>query len=365
MRVAVIGAGAGGAAAVAELVQAGHDVVLWNRSAQTLAPFIERGGVEYEGVLGTGFVRPRTITGDIAQAVQDAQIALVCLPTISHAAVAQALAAARAHQVPVVLNPGHTGGALEFRAAYRRASGGATPPIAEFHTLSYIARKYAPAKVTVTGKAKFLRLGALPGGEPALATAQALYPVAQRVPDVLNSSLANLNMTLHAPGAVLGAAWIEATRGDFTFYVQGMTPGVSRVMQALDDERLAVARAFGHELLPLAAEMQKYGTVEPWVTDTSDLVGAIASGEANKRIKAPDSLRHRYYLEDFGHGLVPFIALAAAAKVAAPVANALLDLGASLTGVDFRAQGRTAQTMGIAGLDRDDLLMLVRGEGVR
>ena len=81
-------------------------------------------------------------------------------------------------------------------------------------------------------------------------------------PDVLACDLANVNMVLHAPGAVLAAAWVEATRGDFTFYVQGMTPGVARVMRALDDERRAVARAFGHDLPSLDAEMQAIGTVE-------------------------------------------------------------------------------------------------------
>lgn len=361
MRVAVIGAGAGGAAAVAELCAAGHDVTLWNRSKQTLAPFIARGGVEYEGVLGEGFAKPTAITPEITRAIARAELALVCLPTISHVAVARVLAEARAHTLPVVLNPGHTGGALEFREAYRRASGGPVPPIAEFHTLTYIARKYQPQRVTVSGKGKFLRLGTLPGGAAATARAQALYPMAEAVPDVLNSSLANLNMTLHAPGAVLGALWIEATRGDFTFYVQGMTPGAIRVMQQLDAERLAVARAFGHELLPLGAEMQKYGTVEASVRDPNDLLVAIAGGEANKKLRAPDSLEHRYYKEDFGHGLVPFIALAEIARVAAPTANALLELGSRLTGNDYRANGRTAETMGIAGLDREGLLRVVRG----
>ncbi|MSQ73681.1 MAG: NAD/NADP octopine/nopaline dehydrogenase [Betaproteobacteria bacterium] len=361
MRVAVIGAGAGGASAVAELTIAGHQVALWNRSEQTLAPFVERGGVEYEGVLGEGFAKPALITADIAHAVHGAEVALVCLPTISHVAIARSLAQAGAHAMPVVLNPGHTGGALEFREAYRIASGGPVPPIAEFHTLAYIARKYQPARVTVSGKAKFLRLGALPGDVAAAAAARALYPVSDPVPDVLNSSLANLNMVLHAPGAILGAAWIEATRGDFTFYVQAMTPGVTRVLKALDAERLAVARAFGHELPHLGAEMQMYGTVEASVKDTSDLVAAISGGKANQRIKAPDSLQHRYYLEDFGHGLVPFLALAAAAGVPVPTAASLLELGITLTGIDFRASGRTALTMGIAGLDRDRLLRLVRG----
>lgn len=360
MRITVAGAGAGGAAAVAELTAAGHAVRLWNRSAATLAPFVERGGVEYEGVLGEGLAVPEAITVDMAEAIAGSEAVLVCLPTLSHVAVAEALMKAGGSALPVVLNPGHTGGALEFAHACERA-GGPVPPVAEFHTLSYIARKYQPQRVTVTGRAKFLRLGVLPGGEAAAAAACALYPVAQRVGDVLDSSLANLNMVLHAPGAVLAAAWIEATAGDFTFYVQGMTPGVARVMQALDSERRAVARAYGHELPALAAEMQRYGTVEPGVTDTDDLVGAIASGEANRRIRAPDSLGHRYYREDFGHGLLPFIELAAIAEVAVPTAQALYRLAGTLTGTDFAATGRTAAAMGIAGLDRTALLRRVRG----
>src|SRR6185295_8488137 len=103
----------------------------------------------------------------------------------------------------------------------------------------------------------------------------------------------------------------EATRGDFTFYVAGMTPGVARVMGTLDAERRAVARAFGHDLPPLVAEMQAIGTVEASVRDLDDIAGAISAGEANRRIKAPDSFAHRYYREDFGHGLLPFTALAA------------------------------------------------------
>ena len=48
MRVAVLGAGAGGAAAVAELITAGHEVSLWGRSPGTLEPFQRQSGVAYE-----------------------------------------------------------------------------------------------------------------------------------------------------------------------------------------------------------------------------------------------------------------------------------------------------------------------------
>jgi opine dehydrogenase len=241
--------------------------------------------------------------------------------------------------------------------------GATPPPIAEFSTLTYVARKYAPARVTITGKAKAVRLAALPQGEAAQDAAQHLFPSARIAPDVLACDLSNVNMVLHAPGAVLAAAWVEATHGDFTFYVQGMTPGVARVMRDLDAERRAVARAFGHDLPSLIEEMQAIGTVEQSVRDTDDFSAAISSGEANRRIKAPDSLQHRYYREDFGHGLLPFAALAEIAGVDVPVAASLLRIGEALLGIDFGSEGRTAERMGIAGLDRDGLLKLVGRNG--
>jgi opine dehydrogenase len=358
--VAIVGGGAGGAAAVAELVAAGHEVRFWSRSPQTLASFQEQGGVVYDGVIGCGVARPKLITGNLPAAIAGADVILVCLPTFAHRDMARHLAAAGA-TAPVILNPGHTGGALEFRHSFA-ATDAASPPIAEFSTLTYVARKFAPGSVTVTGAAKHVRLAALPGGEAAALAAAALFRAAEPVPDVLACDLANVNMVLHVPGAVLGAAWVEATRGDFTFYVEGMTAGVARVMRALDDERRAVARAFGHELPSITAEMQAIGTVEPSVRDLDDLAGAIASGKANRAIKAPDSLDHRYYREDFGYGLLPFTEFAAIAKFAVPIASSLLRIGEALIGIDLAAHGRTAERMGIAGLDRNRLLELVRGK---
>jgi opine dehydrogenase len=356
LSIAVLGAGAGGTAAVAELVSAGHDVALWARSEKTLAPFKAVGGVAYEGVLGEGIAKPRSITSDLSAALSGADAALICLPTTAHGQLARSLAELSTN-IPVVLNPGHTGGALEFAHVFH-SLGAKPPPIAEFHTLTYVARKYAPERVTITGAAQFLRLGALPDGEAAAAIAEAMFPKAKRMRDVLACDLANLNMVLHVPGAVLGSAWVEATGGDFTFYVQGMTTGVARVLKALDDERRAVAKAFGHDLPSVTAEMQMVGTVE-LSADADDMAAAIASGSANRKIKAPNSLTHRYYAEDFGHGLLPFIALAEVAKVQTPVASSLLRVGQTLLGDDLLAHGRTAARMGIEGLDRDGLLRRV------
>jgi opine dehydrogenase len=297
------------------------------------------------------------MTCDLAEATDGADVVLICVPTLAHKDVADALARTRS-RVPIVLNPGHTGGALEVRQTFI-ANACDPPPIATFSTLTYVARKYTPARVTITGKAKSVRLAAMPGGDPAAGPAKLLFPAANPVADVLACDLANVNMVLHIPGAVLGAAWVEATGGDFTFYVQGMTGGVARVMRALDDERRAVGRAFNHELPILTAEMRAIGTVEEKTPDIGDFAAAIASGEANRHIKAPDSLRHRYYQEDFCYGLLPFTIIARIGGVDVPLAKSLLQIGQVLLGFDLASCGRTAERMGIAGLDRRGLLRLI------
>ena len=106
--------------------------------------------------------------------------------------------------------------------------------------------------------------------------------------------------------------------------------------------------------------MKSIGTVEADVRDTGDFAAAISGGVANSRIRAPSSLAHRYYLEDFGHGLLPFIAFARIADVAVPVAQSLLTLAESALGTSFSETGRTASAMGIAGLDRAALISMVR-----
>ncbi|HEU4657486.1 MAG TPA: NAD/NADP octopine/nopaline dehydrogenase family protein [Capillimicrobium sp.] len=354
-RVAILGAGAGGAAAAVELTARGHAVALWNRSASTLEPFRAAGGVRHLGVLGDGFTALDRITTDLAAALDDADVALVCMPSLAHDDVADALAAAGA-DLPVVLNPGHTGGALHLAARM----GEATPPLAELSTLTYVARKVGGDTVRVTGAAGRVRAACLPGADAALDWACELYPVAVRERDVLAADLANVNLVLHPPAAVLGAAWVEATGGAFRFYAEATTPAVARVMASLDDERLAVARAYGHALDSLLDEMAAIGTADPAEAAAGDLRAAIAEGEANRAIMAPESLEHRYYREDFGYGLLPFCELAAIAGVEVPTARALLGLADVFVEGGVVAHGLGAERLGLAGLGLDDLLAKVR-----
>jgi len=358
MRVAVLGAGAGGASAAVELARGGHEVRLWNRSPVTIEDFATARGVHHAGALGEGFTPLDIITTELRLATDGADVLLVCLPTLAHAALARSLVDAHIVHIPTILNPGHTGGALEFSQVFRR-HGLAPPPIAEFSTLTYVARVHRPGFVVTTGRAKSVRVAAMPGGNRALNSARSLYDCARPVANVLVTSLSNVNLVLHPPGAVLAAAWVEATGGHFTFYVEGLTDGVARVMESLDAERRAVGRGFGIELPSLFDEMQAIGTIESDVDSGAGLAAAIRGGAANRLIKAPGGFTHRYFQEDLWYGLGPFLALAAIAGVETPCASSLMQLGELAAGPYAPAGRRTAIEMGITGLDKDALLAFV------
>ena len=172
MKVAVIGAGGGGASAVVDLHLRGHAVRLWNRTDNIPRALSDGGGIDYSGVLGEGRIAPECATTDMAKALAGVEAVLVTLPTIAHEAVAVALMEAGVGERPVVLNPGHTGGVLAVREVFRKCNV-APPPLAEFSTLTYVARKTGTAAVSITGVAKQIRVGCLPGDEAAVAAARA------------------------------------------------------------------------------------------------------------------------------------------------------------------------------------------------
>lgn len=333
---------------MAELTQKGFDVSLWSRSAETLAPFANAGGVIYEGALGEGKAVPRVITTNLADALDGADLVLACLPAVAHEALAVAVAQL-ACDVPIVLDPGGTGGALLFRRVFGD-EGARLPPVVEMSTLTYIARRTAAATVSVFAVAKKVHAACLPGGEAVLGSVDASFGGVTREPHVLSTSLRNINLVLHPPVALLSAAWVEATEGNFLVYSQGVTTGVYALMEAFDAERRAVGAALGLELPSLVEEMNEVGSVDEDAYLRGDHRGAIATGRANATIKAPSSLAHRYYQEDLAFAVLPFTEIARACSVPTPIADAILTVAAAMLGSDLRSRGLTAAKLGIEGV---------------
>jgi len=200
--------------------------------------------------------------------------------------------------------------------------------------------------VRILGVKQEVLLAAFPASETA-ATLDAitpLYPQFRPAANVLQTSLDNIGAVFHPSTIVLNASRIEAGES-FEFYWD-MTPGVTRFLEAIDRERLAVAAAFGIILDSAREWLRKsYAGVSG-----ETLYERIRSNPAYQGIKAPTSLSVRHILEDVPTGLVPIASLGALAGV--PLER------------DFWARGRSADNLGLAGMSIEEIREFVT-TGVR
>jgi opine dehydrogenase len=358
--VAILGAGHGGCAAAADLTLRGFRVRLHARNAERLAPLRARGGIEAHGVQ-QGFATPEVMTTDLAEAIRGAELIMLVVPSVAHSFYAQALASLLDGSVPVMLNPGHTGGGLHFLADLRAAGYAGPLPLCETVSLTYITRMEGPAKVGIYSYAKRLRFAALPARRTAelFALVQPLYPGIQAASSALESALGNVNAVFHPPGMLMNAGWIESTRGDFLFYNQGITPGVARATAAVDAERMAVAAALGVPAISFLQTFYEFGATTAEAYASGDIARACRESAPNATIKSPPSLDDRYIHEDVGTGLVPMAALGRLAGVPTPTMDALIHLASLLLGVDFNQTGLTLEKLGAAGMTPQALLRFV------
>jgi opine dehydrogenase len=359
--VLILGAGNGGLALTADLVRRGVDVALYNRGEAALAAVCAQGGVRYEGVLGEGFAPVSRASTDLSSLVAGAELLVVCTPATAHAFLAQRLAPLLRAGQRVVLNPGGMLGALAFVRALRAAGCREPVHVAETGTLTHICRKVDDGLVRITSVVSDLPFAALPGVlTPAFADeVRYALPTLWPFDHSLAVGFTNVNAVLHPPAMILGAAWIEASNGDFLYYHDTAVPSVARLMEALDAERLAVARAWGVEAEPFLKLFARIGSTSKTAADQGDFRQALLDSAPNRWIKAPPSLDHRYMHEDMPFGAVPLADLGRAAGVPTPAFDAVITLASTVTGRDYHAEGRTLASLGLEGMHRADVLHLL------
>lgn len=362
--IAVLGAGHGGCAAAADLTRRGFEVRLHARNPERLGPLLAAGGIEARGVQ-QGFVPLRTLTTRVEEAVAGADLVMLVVPSVAHEDYARALAPLLSPELPVYLNPGHTGGGLHFVRELRRAGYARPVQTCETVSLTYITRMEGPATVGIYSYTKQLAFAAFPGRNAArlYQLMKPVYPEIQPASSVLETALTNLNAVFHPPGMLMNAGWIEHTGGGFLFYCEGITEAVGRTTAAVDAERLAIARGLGLPVRTFLEAFYQAGLTTKEAFDSGSITRACRESEPNRTIQSPPSLSHRYVDEDVGFGLVPIAALGELAGVETPTTDALIQLASVSTGIDFRAVGLSLEKMGLAGQTRESLpVFLENGE---
>jgi opine dehydrogenase len=360
---AVIGAGHGGKAMAAHLALMGFRVTLYNRTAERVAAIRARGGIDLESYDGGphGFGRLAAVTSDMGQALADAELVMVVVPSSAHADVARVAAPhLRAGQI-VVLHPGRTLGAIEFTKVLADQGCKADVTVAEAETFICASRSDGPAQARIFRIKEAVPLAALPATQtPRVLEALApAYPQFINGTNVLHTGLNNMGAIFHPALTLLNAGWIESTHGDYQFYIEGVTPSVARVLEVLDRERVTVAASLGI----------RARTAMEWLQMAYDATGedlneAIHNQSGYYGIKAPSTLNHRYIFEDVPMSLVPIAALGQHYGVSVRGMDAIIRLACIIHRTDYWRRGRTPDKLGIDRLSVGELTRYVN-EGVR
>ena len=191
-----------------------------------------------------------------------------------------------------------------------------------------------------------------------ISAAVALIPGSGRSTEHPHTGLTNANAMLHVANCVANAGRIE--NGDsYKFYAEGVTPGVARLYEAINSERVAVAAALGASVPTLADWFDRvYDVREATLAETCRRLTYNSDGPY-QATGTPKSLDHKFIMEDVPTGLIPMSALGAAAGVRTPAINALIEIVRAMTGKDFAAEGRTLERLGLSGMDAPAICRIV------
>ncbi|HZK29437.1 MAG TPA: 2-dehydropantoate 2-reductase N-terminal domain-containing protein, partial [Clostridia bacterium] len=148
MNITVIGAGNSGLAMAAHLSEEGHQVTLWNRSKSHISKLMETHTIIYKGVM-EGKVKIHQVTDDIKKAIENPDIILITTPANSHKELAKRIGENIKKETLIVLNPGRTFGAWEFKVTYDVCNPLVKQTVAETQTIIYTCRKTAEDTVDI------------------------------------------------------------------------------------------------------------------------------------------------------------------------------------------------------------------------
>lgn len=359
--IAVAGGGNAGHALAADLSLAGHEVRLLEHPAAPSAIQGPAGGreivLERRGRESVTTLAARTTTP--AEALAGTDMLLVAVPAFVHRTFAEFVVPYLPSGGLVVVFTGGLGG-MEWVGAAARCGRARDFTVVETSSLPYAARLGSPGRVKVLADVPRVVAATYPAThrERAERLLRPLFPCLRFGRDLLEPTLCNVNGIIHPPVVALNVSRIEDTQAQpWRIWQAGVTSGVARVIERIDEERLRTAERLSL-VLPTVAELQwemgygPRGSIRESLTESEILAG----------IEGPRALDHRFFTEDVPYFLGVLMDLARLAGVSCPAMNAVAALAEYATGYDFGTRARTLHGLGLAARTPEALIAELSGE---
>lgn len=336
--VGIAGAGAVAFGSAALLCANGHKPVLWSPSGRSTMALSA----------GKPLVSSNAIDGQFqVQTVQNAQqlvtacdVLLLALPAYGHKTVMDAVAPhIRQGQIVIVSSHASFGALYLFGLLQER---GITVPVCAWGTTAVTGRKRSDAEITVNTVRAKIDCCTVPAAETdrVLGLCTRLFGDRFQLRDgLLAITLSNLNPQNHMGIALGNISRME--RGENWSQGQNVTPKIGALLEALDSERLEIARALDVSVRTIFEHFHlSFHVPVNSISQMNQDMHQQGNGGTG-----PATADTRYVTEDVPYGLVTTVALGELAGRQVKLHKAGVDIFSAMYGRDFSAENQLLQAI--------------------
>lgn len=363
-KVAVCGAGRASTAIAGDLTFMGCQVNLFQleQFKSSIEPIKQRGGVEITGETQsgkTGFVNLNMVTTDPKEAIKGVDLIMVSVPAFGHKAFFDAFSPYLEEGQSILVNTSYWA-CLRFAGKLKEMGIFDKITLAEAMIMPYAANVVDATTTHIyRTKKNFIALSAFPAAktDKLLELIQTVYPQHKKVPNVLWTSIGNINTPVHAPLTIPVAGLIfdrytDGKQGGVKLYAEATTPA-ARLIEAYDKERLAVAKALGLDLLSAAeTTFTLYGYKGK---DMGEAFRKSEHAEMFFNIKFQKDILE----EDLRYFYTTLAQLGDLLGIQTPVTRSILTIMSTMVDINYWEGATTLEQMGLAGLNKHQIVKYV------
>lgn len=334
MKFAVIGLGKTGHTMSCYLAHLGHEVMAWDRK-QEKVDLINKSGITVTGAIEGHFSVQATT--DLKQAVRGAQYIVVMTVAGGHKPVAEQLKGLLEEGQRILIFNGNWG-AYEFYCVLKEELASKQVLVGETSGMLLLSNLTRVGECVLKSIKAKIDLATIPAAKVGtmIAELKDVFPQFEPAANVVETSLNNSNPVMHVPITLFNLTRLENAE-DYSFYGTAATRLTLGYVVAVDEERVAVAKAVGIKPQTCLEIINSF-----WPDKYDTLYDAMKNNKGYIAGKGPTSVRFRYITEDIPYGIEPIVSLGKKYGVPTPklealltVYNFVLEPGTKQTGPDF------------------------------
>ena len=384
-RIAVLGAGNGGKMMAAELSTAGWDLNLYEVpefAERNLKTIRETGGIEvdisatppdfkFPGGGKGGFNKiSGKVTTNMGEALEGVDLIMLVVPAFARGRFIKEAAPYLKDGQTILIWPAYFG-AFQCAKILKDLNVDKDIIICEAESLIYGCKS---ADATTEGGLNYIKLkdakrkmavSSLPTNriDEVLDKLKKVYPAIQKAKNPIQTTMANVNLPLHPQSVLLNLYNVERKYYPYFEQIGGgrsqgynVTPGMAKIMEAVDSEIRNIAKEFGADLCPLMETLKLF-----YNSPGENLYETILNTQCYQNQLAPTSLKHRFIMEDIAYGLVPIALIGEMVNKKVDNIKAMSTIACTATGINFWQEGLTREDMGLKGMNAQEIINFMKG----